>query len=728
MNKNSNVYIAGHKGLVGSAILRNLRNEGYTNIITASSSELDLRNREVVDKFICENDVEYIFLAAAKVGGIKANSDFKGAFIYDNLMIQTNVIDSAKTYGIKKLLFLGSSCFPAGIVNTSEGYKDISKINIGDKVIDHNGELQYVNYKFEKEYNNKVFNIKILGVEKIISTPEHPFLIDNASYKEAKDLIIGDKLILPIYQSKNVQEYVDLITDNLEINKRLCYKEICILSTTELSTKYNLSKNIINAYKVKSVPRSLKIPDNSIICGKLAWLSGVFLAEGWISGKNDKKRGSKHSICFSPGYNEIFKNNIVEAIVGVFNVTPKVKLERTSWIIRIDDINIFSFFQQFYSEHIYNSSFKKIPNFIVNSNNQALIDFIRGYWEGDGCVHKRNNRIEQYTCVSSSVSYNLSYGINNILYKLGIFNSINFVKKKNKCVIENRVVNQKNQWSVRINGGWANKFIELIFNNNKIDYIGKDMGIIIENDRIILPITNISISQYNGIVYNLSVDDTHTYTINNVAVHNCIYPKLSPQPIKEEYLLTGPLETSNDAYAIAKIAGIKMCQSYNLQYKTNYISVMPTNLYGLGDNYHADNSHVIPGMISKIHNAKINNEKNIICWGDGSPKREFLFADDLAEACVFLMHNYNSSDIVNIGTGEDISIKDLANCIKDIIYPEGNIIFDNNINMNGTPRKLLDVNKLKTLGWSPKVSFIEGIKIAYSDYLYSLSKIGDISL
>ena len=198
---------------------------------------------------------------------------------------------------------------------------------------------------------------------------------------------------------------------------------------------------------------------------------------------------------------------------------------------------------------------------------------------------------------------------------------------------------------------------------------------------------------------------------------SCIYPKMSPQPIKEEYLLTSSLEPSNDAYAIAKISGIKMCQGYNQQYNTNYIAVMPTNLYGVGDNYHPDNSHVIPGLIHKIHTAKVNNVKDIICWGDGSPKREFLFNKDLAEACIFLMNNYDSSEIINIGTGEDISIHDVSNVIKDVIYPEGNIVFDNNEKMNGTPRKLLDVSKIKALGWSPKVSFIEGIKIAYQDYL-----------
>ena len=195
---------------------------------------------------------------------------------------------------------------------------------------------------------------------------------------------------------------------------------------------------------------------------------------------------------------------------------------------------------------------------------------------------------------------------------------------------------------------------------------------------------------------------------------SCIYPKMCPQPIKEEYLLSGYLEDSNDAYAIAKIAGIKMCQSYNKQYGTNFISVMPTNLYGIGDNYHPENSHVIPGLIRRFNDAKIANQKDVICWGDGTPKREFLFSDDLADACIWLMNNYNDSEIVNIGTSKDMTIKEI---IKNIVYPEANIVFNNDLKLNGTPRKVLDTTKINTLGWYPKVSFEDGIKQAYNDFL-----------
>jgi len=197
---------------------------------------------------------------------------------------------------------------------------------------------------------------------------------------------------------------------------------------------------------------------------------------------------------------------------------------------------------------------------------------------------------------------------------------------------------------------------------------------------------------------------------------SCIYPKFCEQPIKEEYLLTGTLEPTNDAYAIAKIAGIKMCQDFNKQYGTNFISVMPTNLYGPGDNYDLNNSHVLPAMIRKFHEAKLEGKDKVEIWGTGTPKREFLYVDDLADACLFLMNNYNDSEIVNIGTGQDVTIAELAVGIKNIVGFEGKIYFNTEM-PDGTPRKLLDVSKLKDLGWEYKTSLIDGIKKTYRDYV-----------
>lgn len=196
---------------------------------------------------------------------------------------------------------------------------------------------------------------------------------------------------------------------------------------------------------------------------------------------------------------------------------------------------------------------------------------------------------------------------------------------------------------------------------------------------------------------------------------SCIYPKLAPQPMKEEYLLTGTLEPTNEPYAVAKIAGIKMCQSYNRQYGTNYISVMPTNLFGIGDNYHPENSHVLPALIRRFHEAKITMAEKVVVWGTGTPKREFLFSDDLANACIYLINNYNDDEIVNIGTGIEVTIKELAETVKEVIGFNGELEFDTS-KPDGTPRKLLDCTKLHSLGWKHSTTLKEGIAKAYKDF------------
>ncbi len=213
----------------------------------------------------------------------------------------------------------------------------------------------------------------------------------------------------------------------------------------------------------------------------------------------------------------------------------------------------------------------------------------------------------------------------------------------------------------------------------------------------------------------------HGAYVNNVKKllflgSSCIYPKLAPQPLKEEYLLSGLLESTNEPYAIAKITGVKMCEAYRDQYGCNFISAMPTNLYGLNDNYHPENSHVLPALIRKFHEAKESNAEAVTMWGDGSPMREFLFADDLANALVYLMLNYDEKHFVNVGYGSDITIKELAETIARVVGFEGEHLYDSS-KPNGTPRKLMDSGRLFATGWKPTVNLENGIAIAYQDFL-----------
>jgi GDP-L-fucose synthase len=197
---------------------------------------------------------------------------------------------------------------------------------------------------------------------------------------------------------------------------------------------------------------------------------------------------------------------------------------------------------------------------------------------------------------------------------------------------------------------------------------------------------------------------------------SCIYPKNCQQPIKEEYLLSGALESTNEPYAIAKIMGIKMCQAYNKQYSTNYITAMPCSLFGQEDNFNPNNSHLIPGIIQRMHNAKINNIDTVEIWGSGKPLREFMYVDDMANACVFLMNNYNENEIINVGIGKDLTIRDIAHMIKDVVGYNGNLYFDES-KPDGTFRKVLDTSKLNDLGWKSQIKFKDGLKMIYDWYL-----------
>ena len=219
----------------------------------------------------------------------------------------------------------------------------------------------------------------------------------------------------------------------------------------------------------------------------------------------------------------------------------------------------------------------------------------------------------------------------------------------------------------------------------------------------------------NLMIQNNVIHNAHLASVKKLLFlgSSCIYPKMAPQPLKEEYLLTGPLEPTNEPYALAKIAGIKMCEEYRSQYQSNFISAMPTNLYGPNDNYDLANSHVLPALLKKFHAAKVNGDEEVVVWGSGKPLREFLHVDDLADASLFLMENYNAPETINVGSGEEVSILDLARLVKSIVGYAGNITLDAS-KPDGTPRKLLDSSKLASLGWKARISLQEGIEQVYN--------------
>ena len=256
------------------------------------------------------------------------------------------------------------------------------------------------------------------------------------------------------------------------------------------------------------------------------------------------------------------------------------------------------------------------------------------------------------------------------------------------------------------------KAVADFFKTEKPDYVfqaAAKVGGILANSRYKAEFIYQNLQIQNNIIHNSYLNGVKKLLFLG---SSCIYPKLCPQPIKEEYLLSGYLEETNDAYAIAKITGLMMCRSYNAQYGTNYISAMPTNLYGINDNFNPETSHVLPALIRKFHEAKVNKSPTVTVWGTGKVLREFLFVDDLADALVFMMNNYTDNIHANVGTGEDISIAQLADIVKKVIGYEGEIVYDSS-KPDGTPRKLLDMSKLHGMGWKAKTSLEEGIRKTY---------------
>ena len=258
--------------------------------------------------------------------------------------------------------------------------------------------------------------------------------------------------------------------------------------------------------------------------------------------------------------------------------------------------------------------------------------------------------------------------------------------------------------------------VEAFFEEEKPDYVflaaAKVGGIVANNEA---PADFL----YENMILEMNV--IHSAFKNNVKKlmflgSSCIYPRMCPQPIKEDYLLTGALEQTNEAYALSKISGLKYCEYLNRQYHTDYISVMPTNLYGPNDNYHPIHSHVLPALIRRFHEAKVDNLPYVTCWGTGKPLREFLYVDDLADACVFLMNNYSGNETVNLGTGKELTIKELTELVAKVIGYTGEIRWDSS-KPDGTPRKLLDVSKLESLGWHYKTELEDGIRLSYQDFL-----------
>ena len=718
MNKLSKILVLGSSGLVGSAVVRKLKELGYVNVLTHTHKALELDKQVQVHEYFAYFEPEYVFQCAAKVGGILANSTYPAEFIWDNIMISANVVKACHKFGVKKLLNLGSSCFPEGtVIRTKDGFKNIEDVVIGDEVLTHLNRFKKVS-KLTKRNTEKLLCIQPLGWNKIYCTEEHKILIKNKGFIEAKNLLVGDIVEIPIHKNNLKCDMINIIQDGTIQSHYDAFNYFKKGNSTVGQVKkiYNLPQGLVYGWKKGNKPLVSYLKNDSIDAKNgLAELCGYFVADGWLSGKKTGKRGSNHSVFISPGYDESLTDRIKYLFNDIFGVLVSKRLYRTSYKIGSSNKLIYSFFSKFYNTNIHKANNKVIPKFILDMSDEALKLFIKAYWKCDGHFSKRQNR-NTYIATAASVSKELIYQLQHILACLGIFSTVSYSKKPKKCIIEGRLVNQQDQYHLWIRNKDAEYFIKNILQEtiDKDIIYSRSYKIEKEDKFFYTPITKVGYIDYSGKVYDLSVEDDLSYTANGFSVHNCIYPKETPQPMKEEYLLSGKLEPTNEPYAIAKIAAIKMCSAFNKQYGTNFISAMPPNQYGYEDNFDAQNSHLIPALIRKFHEAKIFNLPSVTLWGDGSPRREFMFADDLADGLIFLMNNYdyNGDDFINIGSGYDLPIHLIAALIMTNVGYKGDIVWDTT-KPNGTMLKLLDSSKINSLGWRPETSLSDGLINTY---------------
>jgi nucleoside-diphosphate-sugar epimerase len=726
MDIQNKIFVAGHSGLVGSAIVRMLKKGGYYNILTISHGDLDLIDQHATFQYIEENKPDYIFLAAAKVGGIYANNTYPADFIYQNLQIQCNVLEAAHRNKVKKLLQLGSSCFvPDSIIKTDTGFKFIQDIRVGDKVLTDKNRYMPILKTHKREIEENILRINFWGWNRIECTSEHRIYTVDSGFKKAGDLTPKDILVIPIDIQRRYPTKVNIFTDKGLERKYDAFIEFKSFekgaNLCEFSRIHGLSRSILDGWRHGDIPYGFKIKGKEFdLVDGLGFISGFFVADGHISGNKSGKRGSKHQVGFSKDIEKL--KVIEEELLKITDDRLNLVKKKVCYTLTVSNEVLFDYFNQFYEgyeEGNVKGTFPKIiPDFIkYNESDLVIKDFIKGYWFGDGHFAPRKDRQSQYLAATASTSKELMYDLQMLLARLGVLSSVYIKKLPATKVLDGRTINQNTKYHLRITGKWAELFgINIL--DMRFQSRGKSINTSVEfkDSCIYMGIKSLSNIPYKGLVHDLSVDEDYTYTCNGFVVHNCIYPRYAPQPITEEALMTGALEPTNAPYALAKIAGIMMCESYNRQYNTNFISCMPTNLFGVGDSYHPDNSHVLPALLRRIHEAKISNAPEVVIWGTGNPLREFLYVDDLADACIFLMQNYSNSKTINVGSGFEVRIKDLAEIIKKIVGYQGKIVTDPS-KPDGTPRKLIDSSRIYAMGWKPQTGLEEGIRLAYQDYL-----------
>jgi len=633
---------------------------------------MDLHKWENCQKVVRGQDV--VIHLAAVVGGIGYNQKIPGQMFYDNLMMGTQLMEAARLSGVQKFVGIGTICFPRGTkVITNPSSESIENIKVGQKVLTDNGSFQAVKAITSRHYTGQIINIEASGTPFISVTPEHPFLIkkkgsDEIGWKNASEIGVGDFLITPKLVLKEKQ-------DSKHYSEDFCE------------------------------------------------LIGIFVAEGSVYIKDTGKRGSRGCVYFSfgdePEYIERTKM-LMKKYFRLEGSLIKVKNQKGYQLFYYDLPAARFFSEKCYTQVPYKSFNKIFPGELIRLPEHKLFSLLNGYFKGDGHFSKSGQRKK---INFSTVSEKLTWQIKTILNELGIYSHIQHRKRPKKAMIGTREINQRDSWSIWITG---NEQIDYFLNKIKKIRTTPLTGFRARFRRnhlgYLVPIFRISRQSYTGEVFNLEVANRHTYLANGLIAHNCAYPKHTPVPFKESDLWNGYPEETNAPYGLAKKMLLVQAQAYRQQYNFNAIYLLPVNLYGPGDNFKLESSHVIPALIKKVADAQKAEKKYIDVWGTGNASREFLYVDDCAEGIVLATEKYDKPDPINLGAKREIKIKDLAKIICELMRFKGEIRWDKT-KPDGQPRRMVDATLAKKeFGFKAKTDFEEGLKKTIDWYISSRSK------
>lgn len=681
--KNKRVLITGAHGFLGHHVQAALA-EHCDLIIAPRSSALDLLDKEEVEYFLGRYQPDIIIHLAAQCGGIGINREKPGEFLYNNMMMTTNLIEASRRLDLDKFVGIGTVCFTKdALIREGHSYKRIDSTTTSCKVTGRNALRCSVVETFCNRYTGELYHIRPYGAEQLNVTSEHPFLVERNHSKiwvQAQHLRGDDRLVIPIYRESHR-------SDEIEIPQFECGYPVS-----------NLRNNnpCALAEKIRVTPAIAR------------WF-GWFMAEGSTN---------KQGINLYFGEEPELMDDIVSTTNEEFGFSyePKAIPNQEGYRLDINSYQLRDFCREYFyeSKETHRSYTKKIPDFVFGLSNDLQLEFVKSYINGDGHFEydKRNDQLKSIQITTTSRC--LVYQLRDLILQHGIFGNIHHRQVPDDAMILGRKVNARESWVLKWTGQQLDELLSLMFENlSKAASRTSRFNVIVSKDYALVPIYPITSSAVSDLdVYNLGTLD-ETYTANGVVVHNCSYPKHTPVPFKEEDLYNGYPEETNAPYGIAKRVQLEMLRAYRAQYGLNGIYLIPVNMLGEHDNFKDESSHVIPAMMKKFHRAKTNGDASVTLWGDGSASREFLYAGDCAEAIVKATMLYNDTDPVNIGTGREIMIKELAEKMREVVGYQGDIVWDVT-KPNGQPRRCLDVSRARErFGFEAQTSLNEALIRTY---------------